>query len=79
VPLRELDGALARGLPERVVIERRFRGPSESANGGYACGLLGERIGGRGAEVSLRVPPPLERELRVQRESERLRWRSHAL
>jgi hypothetical protein len=59
-------------MSERFVIERRFRGPPESANGGYACGVLGERIGGRGAEVSLRAPPPLERELRIERDNERL-------
>jgi hypothetical protein len=47
-----------------VVIDRRFRGPSESANGGYTCGLIAAAFGGP-AEVTLRVPPPLERRLRL--------------
>ena len=51
---------------ETVVIERRFRGPPESGHGGYTCGLLAREIPGV-AEVSLRMPPPLERELRVVR------------
>lgn len=50
---------------ETVVIDRRFRGPPTSANGGYACGLLGVRLG-PSADVSLRLPPPLETPLHVQ-------------
>jgi hypothetical protein len=49
-----------------VVIERRFRGPLDSGHGGYTCGLLARRIPGP-AEVSLRVPPPLERQLALER------------
>ena len=45
-------------------IARRYRGPLDSANGGYACGLLAETLGGA-AEVTLRLPPPLERPLVV--------------
>ena len=48
------------------MIERRFRGPQGSANGGYAAGLLASFLDGR-AEVTLRLPPPLERELEVRR------------
>ncbi len=56
---------------ETVTIDRRFRGPLRSANGGYACGLLGSRLG-RSAEVTLRLPPPLERPLTIRRDGERL-------
>ncbi len=49
-----------------MIIERRFRGPAESGNGGYVCGALGTLVSGP-AEVSLRIPPPLERELGVER------------
>ena len=56
---------------EVVVIDRRFRGPLRSANGGYACGLLGSRVG-PAAEVTLRLPPPLERPLTIRRDGERL-------
>jgi len=58
-------------VTETVTIDRRYRGPLESANGGYAAGLLGCRIG-PAAEVTLRLPPPLERPLEVRRDGERL-------
>jgi hypothetical protein len=54
-------------LTERVTIARRFRGPPDSAQGGYACGLVAERVEGPCAAVSLRLPPPLERALDVRR------------
>lgn len=50
-------------MDERVEIARRFRGPPDSAQGGYACGLVAERVEGPCAAVSLRAPPPLERPL----------------
>ena len=56
---------------ETVTIDRRYRGPLRSANGGYACGLLGSRVGSA-AEVTLRLPPPLERPLTIRRDGERL-------
>ena len=45
-----------------MIIPARFNGPPGSANGGYACGLLSEALGG-GFEVTLRRPPPLEVDL----------------
>jgi hypothetical protein len=48
-----------------VVIESRFHGPPDSANGGYTCGLLAAHVDGP-AEVTLRVPPPLGRELTIE-------------
>ena len=59
------------GMTDTVTIERRYRGPLDSANGGYAAGLLGSRLGSA-AEVTLRLPPPLERALEVRDEGERL-------
>ena len=56
---------------ETVTIDRRYRGPLRSANGGYACGLLGSRVGAA-AEVTLRLPPPLERPLTIRPDGERL-------
>jgi hypothetical protein len=47
-----------------IVIERRFRGPADSANGGYACGLIARSVDGA-AVVTLRSPPPLGVTLRV--------------
>ncbi|HEX6312332.1 MAG TPA: hypothetical protein VF152_12005 [Acidimicrobiia bacterium] len=52
-------------MSETVVIDRRFCGPPDSANGGYACGLLAARVGNP-AEVTLRQPPPLDRPLTVE-------------
>jgi hypothetical protein len=48
-----------------VIVPRRFNGPPHSANGGYTCGLVAEILGGA-AEVTLRRPPPLGRELETQ-------------
>jgi hypothetical protein len=52
-----------------LTVERRFRGPSDSGNGGYVCGMLAERagavVGGTGAVVTLRTPPPLDTPLAV--------------
>ncbi|EIG58045.1 hypothetical protein [Bradyrhizobium sp. WSM1253] len=48
-----------------LVIDRRFRGPPNSGNGGYVCGCLARHVAGD-AEVTLRAPPPLERPLDVR-------------
>jgi len=48
-----------------LVIERKFCGPSASANGGYTCGVLASFLHGP-AEVTLRLPPPLERPLELE-------------
>lgn len=42
----------------------RYRGPDESGNGGYSCGTFAQLVEGD-AEVTLRMPPPLDTELRV--------------
>ena len=47
-----------------IVIDRRFRGPDDSANGGYACGLIARSVRGP-AVVTLREPPPLDVTLRI--------------
>ena len=48
------------------VFARRYRGPLSSANGGYACGRLARHVGAEIIEVTLRLPPPLERPLDVR-------------
>jgi hypothetical protein len=55
-----------------MVIDRHFRGPTSSANGGYTCGVLASLLHGP-AEVTLRLPPPLERPLEVDWEDGRRR------
>jgi len=49
---------------ENITIERRYRGPTQSANGGYVAGRLAAFVDGP-AEVTLRMPPPLDRPLAV--------------
>jgi hypothetical protein len=57
-----------------VIVPRRYNGPPDSANGGYACGLVAGLLGGV-AEVTLRLPPPLDRELDVVRDDGRVEVR----
>lgn len=52
-------------------IDRRFCGPPGSGNGGYTAGRLAALIGDP-AEITLRRPPPLETEMRVERAGSRL-------
>lgn len=49
-----------------VMIASRFCGPPDSANGGYACGLVASQIEGD-AEITLRAPPPLDVPLELSR------------
>ena len=54
-------------MSDQITIPRRFRGPPTTGNGGYVAGLLAGYVNGD-AEVTLRLPPPLERPLDVLRE-----------
>jgi len=49
---------------QSIVIDKRFCGPPNSANGGYVCGLLAEHIDGD-AEITLLAPPPLGQWLEI--------------
>ena len=53
-------------MSNTLIIDPRFRGPSDSANGGYACGVVANLVGAP-AEVTLRRPPPLGALLVVER------------
>ncbi|MFY1695593.1 hypothetical protein [Solwaraspora sp. WMMA2101] len=57
-----------------MIVPARFNGPPDSANGGYAAGLVAQVVLGadpatvvadRAVRVTLRRPPPLQTELRV--------------
>lgn len=62
-----------------ITIDRRFCGPPESANGGYACGVAAAQLASRGAiEVTLRSPPPLDAPIDVERAGERAVLRDRA-
>ncbi|HEV2080226.1 MAG TPA: hypothetical protein VGR19_10090 [Allosphingosinicella sp.] len=61
-------------------IESRFRGPPASGNGGYVAGLLAEGLGGSDCAVTLRKPPPLNRDLEIRSNgSERTLWHGDEL
>ena len=51
-----------------VTFPRHYRGPLTSANGGYACGRLATFVDADEVEVTLRLPPPLDRPLTVERD-----------
>ena len=53
-----------------VSFPRRFRGPLTSANGGYAAGCLAAYVDADTVEVTLRLPPPLERVLDVRQDAD---------
>src|SRR5438067_2491138 len=55
---------------ERVMIERRYCRPPNSAQGGYTCGLVAERLAGDCAMVAFGLPPPLERPLDLCRRND---------
>lgn len=49
-----------------VRIDRRFRGPPDSANGGYFAGLVARELGGSDVVVTLKRPAPLDRALSIE-------------
>jgi hypothetical protein len=55
-----------------IVLRRRYRGPLTSANGGYACGRLAAFVHADEVEVTLRLPPPLDRPLAIENEDGRV-------
>ena len=63
---------------ETVRIDSRFRGPDTSGNGGYVAGVVASLLAGP-AEVTLRLPPPLDRELGVRRDGGVSIWDGDAL
>ncbi|HZR94191.1 MAG TPA: hypothetical protein VFA56_00750 [Gaiellaceae bacterium] len=52
-------------MTRTIVLERRYRGPEASGNGGYTCGRVAAFVPAAAVEVTLRVPPPLETPLTV--------------
>lgn len=54
-------------MQKKIVIPTRFQGPPNTGNGGYVSGLLGKYHNGA-VEVTLRKPPPMEKELTLNLE-----------
>jgi hypothetical protein len=52
---------------DSITIPARFNGPDDSGNGGYTAGVVAAALGASPAEVTLKAPPPLDRELAVER------------
>jgi hypothetical protein len=50
-----------------ITFPYRYRGPLTSANGGYACGRIAAFVDADEVEVTLRLPPPLDRSVSVER------------
>ena len=55
------------------MIPARYMGPDGSANGGYTGGLVAALVDAEAVEVTLRLPPPLETALAVERDGEVVR------
>src|SRR5512132_4237895 len=53
-----------------VRIERRFRGPPTTGNGGYVAGLVAAALGGSECTVTLNSPPPIDRDLTLETDGE---------
>lgn len=53
----------------QITITQQFCGPPNSGNGGYTCGMLANHIKGP-AEVTLKLPPPLNQAMDVTNDSE---------
>jgi len=57
----------------QITLPYHYRGPLTSANGGYASGRLAAFVDADEVEVTLRLPPPLDRPLTVERDGETAR------
>ena len=60
-----------------ISMAAQFRGPPNSANGGYACGVMGGAIEGPFTAV-LRAPPPLDTPMLLIRDDAGVRLESEA-
>jgi hypothetical protein len=56
-----------------ITLPHHYRGPLTSANGGYACGRLAALVEADEVEVTLRLPPPLDHPLAVERDGDTVR------
>ncbi|HEY3798482.1 MAG TPA: hypothetical protein VGL58_09015 [Caulobacteraceae bacterium] len=60
-----------------ISVAAQFRGPPNSVNGGYACGVMARLIEGPATAV-LRAPPPLDTPMVMIRDGEEVRLESEA-
>jgi hypothetical protein len=64
--MRGQEEAMDTAEASAVIVKGRFCGAPHTASGGYAAGLLGQRLHGP-ARVSLHVPVPLDQALAIER------------
>jgi hypothetical protein len=57
---------------EKLIVSARFCGPPKSGNGGYVCGRIAAHVAGA-ISVRLKLPPPLETELSIERSGSTVR------
>ncbi|MFT5745691.1 MAG: hypothetical protein ACI920_001060 [Saprospiraceae bacterium] len=57
-------------MKNKLSIHHHYCGPSESGNGGYSAGIFAKQLDFP-AEITLRIPPPLDEELTIIREDEK--------
>jgi hypothetical protein len=62
-------------VTDTLTITARHNGPPGSANGGYTCGMLAQRVDAEVVQVTLRSPPPLEQPLHPAPDGERIELR----
>src|SRR5206468_12550645 len=53
-------------MADTLTIDPRFNGPPDSGNGGYSCGRLARFVDADAVEVTLRLPPPIGRPMRIE-------------
>jgi len=63
---QDTDHANSRLKDNILIIDERFKGPPNSGNGGYVCGLLSQFVDGPAVTVRLLLPAPLDTKLVVQ-------------
>jgi len=61
-------------MTHTITIARRFNGPPESGNGGYAAGVMAQRIG-QPVHVRLQRPIPLDAPLSLREQADR--WEAY--
>lgn len=64
-------------LRTTIIVPAQFRGPPNSVNGGYGCGVMGRLIEGPFTAV-LRAPPPLDTPMVLAREGDVVRLEREA-
>lgn len=60
------DQASSRSKDKMILIDKRFKGPPTSGNGGYVSGLLSKFVDSSAVTVRLLLPAPLDTELEVR-------------